>query len=596
MKDIKSFRAIWGKFMVILTRPQKIWAVIVFIFTMIGALVETVGVSSIMPMVEGMVQPDAIRKNEIATGLMPTVSSMTNRQIMILTGILVIGVYIFKNVYLSCLAYLRIKYACKVQRELSVKIANSYVKRGYSFFLQISAGELMRGIGKSISGVYMVLNQFFRILAELLTVVCICVYLVWKDVFLAGSIVALTLLCVGLVTQVFRKMVEHYGSVSFRYNSIVSQSALQLFYGIKEVLVMKREKYFLTRYENAYIQEQKASAIQNLSSELPAYIIEGSCVAGIVLSVCFRVIGLEDPSVFLPQLAVFAVAAFRILPSLGRISSSVNTCIFCLKSVDETYNNITKLEQSEHEGKSVQKKEDEYRELRFTDRLTVENVTWKYEGGGKNVLEGVNLEIIKGQSVAFIGHSGAGKTTLGDIILGLLAPQEGRVCIDGIDIGLIGDQLSKIIGFVPQSIYLTDDTIRRNIAFGIDEKKIDDRMVWNALEKAQMKSFISELPDGLDTFIGERGMRLSGGQRQRLAIARALYLDPQILVLDEATSALDTETEDAVMEAIDALQGQKTLIIIAHRLSTIRNCDMIYEIIDGKAIRRSKKDILNEEG
>lgn len=594
MSELKKIKDLWNKFQVILSKSQKMWAVIVFGLTLIGAIIETIGVSVIIPLIQVMVQPDAVRENEIGARVLSYVGPVTDRQIMYLVGVAVIVVYILKNVYLSCLAYVRIKFSCKVQRELSVKIAKSYVKRGYSFFLQASAGDLLRGIGGSVSGVYMVLNQFFRILAEMLTIICICIFLLLSDILLAGSTIVLALVCVGLTVRIFRKRVKHYGDVSFQYTSIVSQSSLQLFYGIKEVLVMKREKHFLDTYEDAYIHRQKASANESLSAELPAYIIEGICISGIILAVCVRMTGLESPMEYIPQLGAFAVAAFRVLPSLGRISSGVNTCIFYMKPVDETYQNILELNRYESEQNDIQARAPEYKDFSFTRSVTVENVTWRYEGGVSDVLSGINLEIRKGQSVALIGHSGAGKTTLGDVILGLLVPQNGRICIDGVDIRTIGEQLSAIIGFVPQSIYLTDDTIRNNIAFGIDEKKIDNEKIWRALEKAQMKEFIMELPDSLDTFIGERGMRLSGGQRQRLAIARALYLDPQILVLDEATSALDTETEDAVMESIDALQGEKTLIIIAHRLSTIRNCDIVYEIADGKAIERNIEDVIKE--
>ena len=591
MSDLKKIKDLWVKFQVILSKSQKMWAVVVFVLTLIGAVIETIGVSIMIPLIQVMVQPDTIRENEVGAKVLSYIGSVTDRQIMYLVGVLVIGVYIFKNVYLSCLAYVRIKYSCKVQRELSVKIANSYIKRGYPFFLQFSTGDLLRGIGSSVSGVYMVLNQFFRILAELLTILCICIFLLMSDILLAGSTIVLAMVCVVLTVRIFRQRVKYYGDVSFRYNSIVSQSSLHLFYGIKEVLVMKREKHFLDTYENAYIQRQKAIVNENLSAELPAFIIEGLCISGIILAVCVRVTGLESPMEYIPQLGAFAVAAFRVLPSLGRISSGVNTCIFYMKSVDETYNNIRELNRYECERDGIQAGAAECEDFSFKRSVTVENVTWRYESGVSDVFSGVNLEIKKGQSVAFIGPSGAGKTTLGDVILGLLIPQSGKVCIDGVDIRTIGTQLSEIIGFVPQSIYLTDDTIRNNIAFGVDEKKIDNERIWKALEKAQMREFIEELPDGLDTLIGERGMRLSGGQRQRLAIARALYLDPQILVLDEATSALDTETETAVMESIDALQGEKTLIIIAHRLSTIRNCDVVYEIADGRAVLKSKEEL-----
>lgn len=594
MNDLKKIKDLWHKFQVILSKSQKMWAATVFGLTLIGAIIETIGVSVIIPLIQVMVQPDVIRENEIGAKVLSYIGPATDRQIMYLVGAAVIVVYVLKNVYLSCLAYVRIKFSCKVQRELSVKIANSYVRRGYPFFLQSNTGELLRGIGGSVSGVYMVLNQFFRILSELLTIACICIFLLMSDILLAGSTIVLALICVALTVRIFRKRVKHYGDVSFQYASVISHSSLQLFYGIKEVLVMKREQYFLDTYENAYNQKQKASVNESMSAELPAYIIEGICISGIILAVCVRITGLESPMEYIPQLGAFAVAAFRVLPSLGRISSGVNTCIFYMKPVDETYQNILELDRYEGVQNVIQANAAKYSDFSFKKSLTVENVTWRYGSGATDVLSGINMEIKRGQSVAFIGHSGAGKTTLGDVILGLLVPQSGRICIDGVDIKEIGERLSAIIGFVPQSIYLTDDTIRHNIAFGIDEKGIDNDKIWKALEKAQMKEFIMGLPDGLDTLIGERGTRLSGGQRQRLAIARALYLDPQILVLDEATSALDTETENAVMESIDALQGEKTLIIIAHRLSTIRNCDIVYEIADGKAIERNIEDVVKE--
>lgn len=597
MHDFKSLKIVLKKFNVILSKSQKMWAIVVFVCTLAGALFETLGVSVIVPLLQAMVNPDVVRNairkavgsNALAAGLLSPFNAASNSQIMFLTAGLVIGVYIVKNIYLSALAYLRVKYSSKVQRELSVKIANSYIKRGYPFFLGTSSGDLIRGIAGSVSGVFMVLNQLFRMVAELLTIACICIFLLKTDVFLAGSIVALTLFCVGLTTWSFRKRVKYYGDLSFRYNSIVSQSQLELFNGIKEVLVMKRAKFFLDRYEKAYARRENASVNQSVSAEWPAYIIEGICVSGIILAVCFRVRGMDSPMDYLPQLAAFAVAAFRILPSLGRVSSSINTCVFYLTAVDETYNNILALNQYADLNNDSEIVTDEYKDFAFEQCITVENVVWQYAEGKMPVLDGVDMEIKKGQSVAFIGQSGAGKTTLGDVILGLLVPQRGRVCIDGVDIRKLGGKLCDIIGFVPQSIYLTDDTIRKNIAFGVADKEIDDHKIWRALEKAQMKEFVTELPKGLDTLVGERGTRLSGGQRQRMAIARALYLDPQILVLDEATSALDTETETAVMESIDALQGQKTLIIIAHRLSTIKNCDVVYEIIGGKAIKKEMR-------
>lgn len=229
----------------------------------------------------------------------------------------------------------------------------------------------------------------------------------------------------------------------------------------------------------------------------------------------------------------------------------------------------------------------------FRNELKVNDIVWRYPDGQENVLNHITFTINRGESVAFVGPSGAGKSTMADIILGLFEPQNGEILIDGVDILHNKEALSRIISFVPQSVYLIDDTVRRNIAFGIDDDEIDETALNKALEQAQIKEFIYSLPEGMDTLVGERGVRFSGGQAQRLAIARALYTDPDILVLDEATSALDTETETAVMEAIEALQGQKTLIIIAHRLSTIKNCDKIFEIANGQAVEKRYSELMH---
>lgn len=592
MSELRSIRSLYDKFQVILTKPQKRLAFVLFVMTLIGAVFEAIGVSAVMPLISVMIEPDAVRNNEIGAKILSMFQDISDEQIMFMTAMGVIAVYVLKNLYMCGLAYVRIKYSCKVQRELSIRIIHSYVKRGYSYFLNTTAGDVLRGIGGSIAGVYMILTQVFRILSEMLTIICICAFLIIQDAVLAGTTVVLALFCVGLTVMIFRKKVKYHGEQQFKYGSIVSQASLQLFYGIKEVLVMKRVRHFLDVYEDAYVHRQKATVNQTLAAESPAYIIEGTCVTGIIIAVCVRVAGMESPMNYLPQLSAFALAAFRILPSLGRISSGFNTCIFYLTAAEETYQNILELNEREKQEKEQELDIEEEREYPFENSITIEDITWKYEGGSGDILEDLSLEIKKGQSVALIGHSGAGKTTLGDVVLGLLEPQKGRVCIDGTDIRTMGNGLGRLIGFVPQSIYLTDDTIRNNIAFGIDEKKIDDDKVYVALEKAQLREYVEGLPEGLDTMVGERGIRISGGQRQRMAIARALYLDPQILVLDEATSALDAETETAVMEAIDALQGEKTLIIIAHRLSTIRNCDVAYEIVDGKAVERKISELV----
>jgi ABC-type multidrug transport system fused ATPase/permease subunit len=261
----------------------------------------------------------------------------------------------------------------------------------------------------------------------------------------------------------------------------------------------------------------------------------------------------------------------------------VNTIIFGKAAVDLVYNDIKEIEELEKKNAKLREEAGKNgSEVVFEDSIKAEGVSFRYEEATTDVFSGVNLEIKKGHSTAFIGPSGGGKTTMVDILLGLLDPTEGKVTVDGRNIKDTKSYWYKHLGYIPQNIYLTDDTIRKNVAFGIDEKEIDDKKVWQALEEAQLDDFVKGLPDGLDTKVGERGSRISGGQRQRIGIARALYRNPEVLVFDEATSALDTETEKEVMKAVDSLHGSKTIIMIAHRLSTIENCDEVYRIEGGK--------------
>lgn len=591
MKRIESVRNIWKQFNVILTPGQKKWSILVFVMSLVGAVVETLGVSAILPLVQVLLEPEQLMKIAIIKKICFKLDILTEKELFILVTIGVVAVYFLKNGYMCVLSYVRATYATKVQRELSVRMLKSYMERGYIFFRNTNTANLLRGIGGLVGGIYNILYNFMRIMAEVLTILCIVGFVIYTDWKLAISVVALVGVSLCLVLYVFKGIVQRAGNKFYMYMELVSKWALQLFSGIREVLVLDRKDFFIYNYEESYKGQQENQVKQTVATETPAYIIEGICVAGIILSVCIRVIGMDNPVSYVPQLAAFAVAAFRLLPSIGRISSFLNTCIFNLSVVPEVYNNIKEANRYENIKKDSKEKF-EIQDITFNRCMVVKNVSWKYPDGENSILENITLTIKKGESIAFVGPSGAGKSTLADIILGLFQPQNGEVLMDDVNILNNRKAVSNIISFVSQDVYLIDDTIRRNVAFGIFDKDINEEMVWKALEQSQMKEYVESLPYKLDTLVGERGTRFSGGQAQRLAIARALYTNPDILVLDEATSALDTETEMAVMEAIESLQGEKTLIIIAHRLSTIKKCDKIYEIANGKAIERKYEDLI----
>jgi ABC-type multidrug transport system fused ATPase/permease subunit len=291
----------------------------------------------------------------------------------------------------------------------------------------------------------------------------------------------------------------------------------------------------------------------------------------------------ENVAEMLPAFATFAVAAIRLMPSANRVISSMNTMQFNNKAFDKVYEIL--FEEEKDRKSKGREQVARMEELSLHDLVEVQDLSFRFDGAEKWLYQHANLYIPKGESVALIGTTGSGKTTMADLILGLLRPQEGTITVDGISIRLNPKKWSKMVGYIPQNIYLCDDTIKANIAYGLKDADIDETKVWQTLEQAQLADFVTSLPENINTKVGEAGVRLSGGQRQRIGIARALYFDPEFLVMDEATSALDNDTEKAIMDAIDALAGEKTLLIIAHRLTTIKKCNMVYRIENGKVMR-----------
>ena len=582
------------KLLYILSKEQKLYGGIVFVCSLLGAFLEVLGVGIILPLVQAFMDPDKLMENKWIQLVLKSfgLEYIESSQLVILITVGVIILFLIKNLYFIFLSWIRIKFSCKVSRELSTKMMSTYMKRGYEFFLNHNTADLSRDIGADVSGVDTVIYQMLRVLVDSLTIFMIVAYIMLTDWVIALAMVIMALLCLLLIYGYFRVQMREAGRHFNKYNGITSKYLLQALHGIKEILVMHKQEFFIKHYEEANREKQKGAIKQTVGAESPAYIIEGVCVAGLLAVVCIRLVTNEQSAVELvPALSAFAMGAFRILPSLGRISSALNTAIYYMPSLNHVYENLQRINDYQEKDYKESETGAESDRIILKNGIDIENISWHYKNSDVYVIHNLNFTIKKGTSVAFVGQSGAGKTTLADIILGLLEPQEGKVLIDGNDIYHMGKQLGKIMGYVPQTVYLTDDTIRNNVAFGIEGSDIDDDKVWDALEQAQLKQFVKNLNQGLDTFVGDRGVRFSGGQRQRIAIARALYENPDIIIFDEATAALDNETELAVMESIHALQGYKTIIIIAHRLTTIKDCDEIYEISDGKARSRKYEEL-----
>lgn len=586
-----SLKDVVKKMSYILNYKQKVYCMIMFVMTLLGVALETLGVSIILPVVQAMLEPVQLLENKWVSIIVEWLDLKGEYGIVILVASVAVIIYLVKNIYLIVLSYVRAQFSSKIQRSLGVYMMQSYLKRGYPYFLKVSAHKMHRGITGDVAGVYNIIYNGFRLLSEIFTVAAIGMYILITDFLMSMLILLIAGTSVIITFCVCKSKMRHLGESFRKYDTEMKSCSYQTFHGIKEVLVMNKQKYFVEEYEEACKEQQKAMIGQTVLAESPAYIFEAVCVIGMIIAVCVKLFLDGGDLEFISNVAVIVVAAFRIMPSLGRISNGANIIMFNIPAMDATYANLQEANKSEYSIQGQINTENNLGEKHFQNEVTLHKVGWKYEDATENVITNLDLTIHKGDSVALIGESGAGKSTVADIILGLFRPTEGCVCMDGIDIKEIPHTWCKIIGYVPQSVYILDASIRKNVAYGIKEEEIDDDLVWKVLEQAQLKKFVEELPEKLDTILGERGVRFSGGQRQRIAIARALYYDPDILVLDEATSALDNKTEEAIMEAIEFLKGHKTLIIVAHRLSTIRQCDHIYEIKNGKAIEKEKSDI-----
>lgn len=480
--------------------------------------------------------------------------------------------------------YFQFGFTYNYQRTLAVRLTNCYMKQPYVFHLSKNVAELQRNVIDDVTMFFQAVLGIIQFITEILVSLLLVAYLLYIDKSITLAIMIFLLFFAIAYLKLFKNKSVKWGEENRYTNVIRNKWIRQSFEGIKEIKIVNREQFFIDKVDKYYKAFANATKKQQLISNIPRPLFEAACVTAFLSAITIKIAKGVNLNYFLPVISAFAIAAFRLLPSFGRLTTAVNTIAFNYPAVNALYNDLYEADKFNYKDEHIESDV----ELSFNHEISVNNLTFKYPSSEKTILDNVSLCIPKNKSVAIIGASGSGKTTLVDVILGILQPISGSVMTDGIDIYSNINKWHEYIGYIPQMIYLMDDTIRNNVLFGFTDDIDNEEKVWKALEEAQLKSFVEELEDGLNTVIGERGVRLSGGQRQRIGIARALYNDPKILVLDEATSALDNETENAVMEAIDGLHGRKTMIVIAHRLSTIKNCDIVYRVEDGKVIKNGK--------
>ena len=585
LDNLKKLNAIFSG------RDRRIFSFLVFAM-IIGALLEIVGLGIVPVFVGVLADPQRVMNHPLAGRLLTRFDLLKPEKLVYFGSVVLILVFVFKNAYLIFNRYLQLRVLKNRQVALMRRLFQAYMHASYEFHLQRNTAELLRNVNGEVQLIFQsVLIPLMNVLMNSIMTLSILLLLAFANFWITLVAIMVLALAGGGLLGLFQRKMTLFGKKAKNERREIVKTVNQGLGSIKDIRLARREQFFVKDLAARVRILTSAQTKQQVINQSTTYYLETVAVVTILL-ICVMLLAFGTPIPSLaPLLALFGVALVRLKATISQIVAGVNGLIFQIHCVAPVYDDLKLLERVGCEGILPRRET----QLPFRQAIELHSVNYRYPGGHRDVLNDINLRIEKGTSVAFIGPTGAGKTTLVDVILGLLPPTAGSVLVDGVDIceNLAGWQ--RNIGYVPQVIYLTDDTIRHNIALGFEDSQIDDGKVWAAVHSAQLDEFVNSLPQGLDTFVGERGVRISGGQRQRIGIARALYQNPGVLVFDEGTSALDNQTEMAVIESINKLKGTHTILMIAHRLSTVRSCECLYSLKNGwiEAVRNYDKLVLH---
>ena len=569
--DTETLRAdqmIWR----MLKKSERRGLGMIFVLMLIGTVLEMFSLGLVVPIVGLLVNPDYLDRVPFVHSLF---GDLTTTQYVLGAMGLLIGVYIVKTIFLIWKTWVQRGFSNSVTLRIAQDLYENYLRQPYAFHLERNSAIMIRNSQSSASLMSGVIDPLLLIASEFLVSGGLFILMLLLEP--VGSLAAIVVF--GSFSVIFRRItsrrITKWGEAQNSYKGSIIQHLQQGFSGVKDIKILGREDYFVASYQrdlsgNAYVQRRYAVA-----QTLPRFSMELLTIICLGLLVSLMVLSDKALSDILPVLSLFGAAAFRLLPTLSQVINSFMSININRPIVNDLYADL---------ALPIPAVTTDQKSRKLLDRIDVEGLSFSYARTTRDALNNVSISIRRGEAVGLIGSSGSGKSTLVDILLGLLEPTSGQVRIDGNDIHQNLRGWQDQIGYVPQSIFLTDDTLRRNVAFGLPKDKIDDDAVRSAIRSAQLEEFVASLPEGMETVVGERGVRLSGGQRQRIGIARALYNNPDVLVLDEATSSLDTETEHGVMQAVQALQGDKTVIIVAHRLSTVEYCDRLYRLENAQIV------------
>ena len=571
----------------LLDAKQKRLMVLIVFLMLIGGILESLSISVVIPVIEVLLDPEAIVNNKYMAGLYNALHLQSNTQFTIVMMLALIGAFVLKNLFLFFQNVVQLRFVYTNQFATSRKMMINFMNRPYEYYLNADTAVIQRSITSDVNNMYGLILSLLQLVSEAVVFACLVAVLLAVDAQMILTIAALLIVVLLLIKVVIKPIMVKAGQENQDYYSGLFKWIEQSVMGIKEIKIANKEQYFINEYGKCGLGYVNAVQRYNLYNSTPRLLIETVCIAGLVLYMMIIMLQGATVTELLPQLTTFGLAAMRLIPSANRI----NNYLTSISYFEPFFMGVSDNLQEDIHDNSIVYDATAYEHAKKVDKMDIKQeialcgITYKYPNTETLIFDHADMTIPIGAAVGIVGTSGSGKTTIVDVMLGLLQLQTGRILADGVDVKTNYEGWLKNIGYIPQTIFMIDSTIRKNVAFGFADEDIDDERVWEVLKAAQLDEFVRGLPEGLDTGIGERGIRISGGQRQRIGIARALYEDPEVLVLDEATSALDNDTEAAIMESINRLHGKKTLVIIAHRLQTIEKCDMVFRVSNGKIER-----------
>ena len=579
-------KKILRKLMVLLDKKQKHKMVLLVFLMLIGAVLETLGVSMILPVMSVVMEENAVQKHAYLRVICDLfhIAYDDTRTLMILVMVGLIVIFAVKNVFLFFQQKVQLRFVYTNQFATSRRMMINFMERPYEYYLNADTSVIQRSITSDVNNMYGLILSLLQLVSEGIVFVCLIAVSLVSDVMMSITVALLLVVVLAIIKWVLKPVMRKAGEENQDYYSGLYKWIDQSVMGIKEIKIANKENYFINEYAKCGKGYVNAVQRYNLYNATPRLLIETVALAGMIFYMMIQLLSGVQVTAILPQLTLLALVAMRLIPCANRINNHLTSISYFepfFMGVSDNLQEEIRDESIDYDAAFYQKKV-EVQKLEIRHNIQLKDIVYKYPNTETLIFDRANMEIPIGKSVGIVGTSGAGKTTIVDILLGLLQIQSGEILADGVEVREHYQSFLKDIGYIPQTIFMIDSTIRKNVAFGVADEDIDDAKVWRALQEAQLDEFVRGLPDGLDTSIGERGIRISGGQRQRIGIARALFEDPEVLVLDEATSALDNETEAAIMESINMLHGKKTLIIIAHRLQTIEKCDMVYRVEKGQ--------------